>query len=950
MKKEVLSIDIETFSTYDIKLGVYKYAEGAELLLTAFAFGSSPVYLIDNYNYGFPEHVKAALTNPNVIKNAFNANFEITVLRECLNIDLDPAQWRCTMVGAAMTGLPLRLEEVAKVLNLENQKDKSGKSLIDFFSKPCKPTKANGMRTRNLPEHDPEKWKQFGLYCMQDVETEREIKQTVNFFGFHDEDSSYKKEHELWVLDQKINARGVYVDKPFIENAIKLDLNFREKLTKRACEITGLTNPNSVAQLKEWLSEEMDEEVTTLRKDDYPKMLENTDSEAAKEIISIRQDLSKTSVKKFSAMLNSMRSDGRVRGLLQFYGANRTGRWSGRLVQVQNLPRGHFKNVDLPRSVVRSGNASMLELLYGAIPLTLSALIRSSFIPENGKKLLISDFSAIEARVIAWLADETWRLDVFKSHGKIYEASAAMMLGINIEDVSSDQRQKGKVAELALGYQGGVNALIRMGALDMGIHEDELQGIVDSWRSASKKIKNLWYTVNKAAINAIKTGEKTPVYKGVTFHYTKQWLFLTLPSGRRLSYAYASIEDGQYGDKVIYYGMDPVKKKWVKTDSYGGKFVENCLSGNTLVLTNLGFKKITEVNCSDLLWDGLQWVNHSGLIEKGTQNTINVNGVNLTADHKILTNEGWKEASSCKGLNWNEVQFPDGNKLRRIKRVKINLECKMCMRGGKANSRKRIEKIKNKILRVYSVQNNFRKERDTQTISTSDLLGMAEHESTLHQPKKSSVEKLRRKGDKSMSGMVGQLRSFPGRYVKHLCKRAYFRQDGRKRGLQKRKLSLGNCQKTRQQPTYKYFDNLKIRSNYGGGAFRYNRYRSHYSSLPISTRGNGGRFTEKAGCYESVYDLMNAGHRNRFTVLSDNGLMIVHNCVQAISRDLLANGLMKVAEAGHDIIFHVHDEVVIESPLITDIEEINALLCDLPIWAEGLPLAADGFESFYYKK
>lgn len=603
-----LSIDIETYSPVDIRsAGAYKYAEEVEIILFAYAFDNEPVTVIDTTKDSVPGNVLEALTDPTILKKAFNAAFERACISEFYFMDLPPEQWECTMIRSAMCGLPLSLEESARVLRLVNQKDTAGKALIRLFCVPCKPTKTNGMRTRNLPQHFPEKWNAFIEYCRQDVEVERSISEKLAFFPISDE------ERELWCLDQRINERGVLIDRGFAQTAIELDLAFRERLTSEACEITGLSNPNSVAQLKEWLTKETETEITSLKKGDLPKMLTSVDSEAAKRIVQLRIELSKTSVKKYTAMINAAGRDNRVRGILQHYGASRTGRWSGRLIQVQNLPRGEFKNIEVPRELVRAGDAELLEMCYGAIPDTLSSLIRSTLIPAKGKKLFISDFSAIEARVIAWVAGEQWRIDVFNTHGKIYEASAAQMFKVPLESIGKDSplRQKGKVAELALGYQGGPNALLKMGALDMGIAESELKGLVDAWRGANKKIVAFWKTVNSAAINTLRTGDKTSIGKGMFFSTARGWLFLTLPSGRKLSYPNAGLEEGEYGDKIIYWGMNQTTKKWCKIDSYGGKFVENlvqaiardCLAFGLLNVAKAGYTIIMhvhdEVVCED---------------------------------------------------------------------------------------------------------------------------------------------------------------------------------------------------------------------------------------------------------------------------------------------------------------------------------------------------------------
>jgi DNA polymerase len=600
-----LAIDIETYSSTDLmKSGVYKYTEAPDftILLVAYSFNGSGVDIIDVTEQPEKLHdIRHILVNPNVLKTAYNANFERTCLSKFLGIDLPADQWECTMVRAAMCGLPLSLDMAAKVLNLDEQKDASGKSLIRYFSVPCKPTARNGNRTRNLPMHDPFKWEDFKSYCMQDVRTELAIREKLSFYTITD------KEKALWALDQKINDTGILLDPVFVQNAISIDAINKERLTTEAIRLTSIGNPNSAAQLKEWLSREMDSDVSSLSKKDIPDLLSATDCDIVSRVLTIRQEMAKTSVKKYDAMLNGICEDNRLRGLLQFYGANRTGRWAGRLVQVQNLPQNHLSDLELARTLVRTNDADSLEMCFGNVPDTLSQLIRTSFVAGEGKTFIVADFSAIEARVIAWLATEKWRLDVFKTHGKIYEASAAQMFRVPIETVTkgSPLRQKGKVAELALGYQGGANALIAMGALNMGIEEKELKGLVNMWRDANKAIVRLWDVVEDAALGAVSIGG-TPVsiMHGIRFFVDNDILFIELPSGRRLSYIEPRVVAGQFGPALTYKGMDQTTKQWRTQYTYGGKLVENivqaiardCLAEALLKIDAAGFKIVMHVH------------------------------------------------------------------------------------------------------------------------------------------------------------------------------------------------------------------------------------------------------------------------------------------------------------------------------------------------------------------
>lgn len=601
--QHTLAIDIETYSSTDLsKSGVYKYVEAEDftILLVAYSFNCASVELIDVTET--PEkldEMRHILIDPNVLKTAFNANFERTCLSKYLDIELPPEQWECTMVKSAMCGLPLSLEMVAKVLNLGQQKDSAGKALIRYFSIPCMPTARNGSRTRNLPMHDLFKWEDFKAYCMQDVRTELAIRERLSFYKITD------KERALWALDQKINDTGILLDPVFVQNAISIDVINKQRLTEEAIKLTSLDNPNSAAQLKEWLTAE-GVEVGSLTKSAIPDLLKATDCEIVSRVLTLRQEMAKTSVKKYTSMLNDICADSRLRGLLQHYGANRTGRWAGRLVQVQNLPQNHLPDLDLARKLVADNDVETLEMLFGNVPDTLSQLIRTAFVAGEGKTFIVADFSAIEARVIAWLAGEAWRLQVFNSHGKIYEASAAQMFKVPIETVTkgSPLRQKGKIAELALGYQGGVNALITMGALNMGIEEKELKGLVDMWRRANPAIVKAWYTIQNAAIDSVETGEPVTIMHGIKLFVKHDILFIELPSGRRLSYFEPLVKEGKFGPALTYKGMDQTTKQWKTQDTYGGKLVENIvqaiardsLSEALLKIDAAGFKIVMHVH------------------------------------------------------------------------------------------------------------------------------------------------------------------------------------------------------------------------------------------------------------------------------------------------------------------------------------------------------------------
>ena len=571
---KTLAIDIETFSSVDIKTaGVYRYTEAPDfqILLFAYSVDDGPRRIVDLMSgEQLPDDIVTALPDGTVTKTAFNAMFERTCIARHLDMTLSPESWDCTLVRAARLGLPLHLDGVAKAMRLPVLKDEDGKKLIRYFSVPCKPTKKNGGRTRNLPAHDPVLWQKFKDYCLRDVEVEQTIRRRIARF------TVTESERQLYVLDQRINDRGIMVDLKLVRNAIRIDAESRKDLENEAVMLTGLQNPNSAAQLKTWLSKETGDEITTLRKADIPVLLERVNAESVARVLSIRQEMAKTSIAKYEAMAATAGRYSRIRGLFQFYGANRTGRWAGRLVQVQNLPQNHLPDLDLARRVVLGGDREVLQLLYGNVPDTLSQLVRTAFVAGPGKKLIAADFAAIELIVLAWLAGEQWVIQEFTSKRKIYEQTAARMLGIPVEQIGkgSPERQKGKIASLACQYGGGVGALVSMGALRMGLSESELPAIIQQWRKASPNTVQYWRDIERAAIRAVRDGQPQRV-KNILFFFQSGILFIELPSGRRLAYVRPQIEAGMYGDCLSYEGMNQVTKKWERITTWGGKLVEN---------------------------------------------------------------------------------------------------------------------------------------------------------------------------------------------------------------------------------------------------------------------------------------------------------------------------------------------------------------------------------------
>lgn len=583
-----LSIDLETYSSVPIaKAGAQKYIQSPdfEILLFAYSLDGGDVQIIDlAQGELLPQWLASALSDPQYIKHAYNASFEWGCLSKFMGM-LPIDQWRCTMFHGLYCGYTAGLDATGKALGLpaDKQKLSTGKALIRYFCVPCAPTKTNGGRTRNYPRHDPAKWALFKEYCIGDVTTEMEILHRLENFPVPPE------LEKQWQTDVLINARGVAVDMDMVRGALWIGETTRDQLTEEAVTLSGLDNPNSVKQLMQWLEEELDEELTDLRKDTVSRLLNgNLTNDTARRMLEIRQELGKTSTKKYNAIEAAVCADGRVRGLLQFYGANRTGRWAGRLVQVQNLPRTYVEPLPLARDLVKRRETASLRALFGSVPDTLSQLIRTSFVAQPGNALVDADFSAIEARVISWLAGESWRLDVFRTHGKIYEASASQMFGVPLERIKKGNpeyalRQKGKVAELALGYQGSTGALIKMGALDMGLTEAELPDIVNRWRDANKRIRDLWYSMEAAAVQVIQTGQPVGLRSLVLAREMDagndlDFLTIRLPSGRKLYYAHPSLGQNQWGKpSITYMGMDQTTKKWKLIETYGGKLVENCV-------------------------------------------------------------------------------------------------------------------------------------------------------------------------------------------------------------------------------------------------------------------------------------------------------------------------------------------------------------------------------------
>lgn len=598
MSRRVLSIDLETYSDVDLpNCGVYRYVEGDfHILLFAYAFDDEETKCVDMAcGEQLPAEVVDAIHNENIIKSAWNAQFERICLSKYFGTQLDPDSWQCTMVWAASLSLPLKLATAAQALKTAQQKDAVGERLIRYFSIPCKPTKANGGRTRNLPEHAPDDWKLFKSYCIQDVETERDIRRRLEKFPL------MPQEWDFYHMDQRINDRGILIDRELVQQAIICNMAMSEEMTKRAYALTGLENPNSVSQLKSWL-EDRGIEVDSLGKKNVASLITDLDKHSADgealDMMKLRLQMAKSSVKKYQAAERYICEDGRAHGLFQFSGANRTQRWAGRGIQLQNLPQNHIATLDEARDLVKMGCFDIVGAMYGNTPDILSQLIRTMLIPKEGCEFIVADFSAIEARVLAWLAGEQWRLDAFKAGQDIYCASASQMFGVPVvkHGINGELRQKGKVAELACGYGGGSGALISMGALDMGLKEDELPDIISSWRDANPEIVKFWYAVEKAAIETVKDHNDRSVGR-IGFQFSANTLWIVLPSGRRLAYIKPKLQPNRFGRMALTFEGLGANNKWVRGETYSGKLTEN----------------ITQATARDLLAEAMRRMELAGL-------------------------------------------------------------------------------------------------------------------------------------------------------------------------------------------------------------------------------------------------------------------------------------------------------------------------------------------------
>ena len=964
MCKHHISIDVETQSGADIsKTGSYRYLQDPDfrILLFGYQIDDGPVEVLDltKGDGKLPDRIVTMLANPQYVKHAYNAAFEWYALNRA-GYPTPIEHWQCTMVWSLYCGYAAGLGNTGEAIGLPEDKKKAltGKALIRYFCTPQKETK-NFKKKYHDPEDDPDKWDLFIEYNRQDVVAEHEILQRLKLFPVPE------TEWQLWRMDIKMNALGVKVDEQLIRGALDIDAKSTAELTREAQAVTGLSNPNSTAQLLPWLNDHGCA-LPDLQKLTVEEALKGADLDPdARKALELRQLLGKTSIKKYVAMETAKGEGDRVRGISQFYGANRTGRYAGRLVQMQNLPRNYLSTLDAARKMARAGNYEGLKMIYGNVPDTLSQLIRTAFIPSEGRHFVVADFSAIEARMIAWMAGEQWVMDVFANGQDIYCETASAMFGVPVgkHGPNADLRQKGKIATLALGYQGGPAAMIAMGALRMGIPEEELPDIVMKWRQSHPKTVGMWYQIGDAAYNCVATGtdQILPIANGksrLTFRmendliYGQSFLTIELPAGRKLYYPKPYLTVNQFGKPAVhYYGVKQTTGKWGPESTYGGKLTENCLSGSTLVITDQGVVPIIDVKADMKLWDGTNWVKHDGLIDKGSQKTISVDGVRMTPDHLICTAEGWKRADESERFDREDIQWEYRSCLRRNRREEVGLESPLwILRDHVPAQLFRDTQSEAEVVRMREKEADQPGCSAPRDVKHSDLERLALDERALRDTDSPGMEELRRPRDPGMREMVGELRELPGGHGSVIPERTDARPDRCERGLWPGKLQVGNNEGAGQEQTGEPVYQHTERPDDCCGSIGDIWNRQDYYLLPSEQRSAGRYVVDKAGYQEPVYDIRNAGPDHCFYVISEHGPMKVHNCVQAIARDCLCEVIRRVIAKNWDLVFHVHDEVIVDAPLDVHTEDLCALM-DAPIsWAPGLLLKGAGFESNYYMK
>ena len=960
--KRICFCDTETFSEVDIgKCGSYRYIEdnSTEVLLLTYAFGDEPVKCADLASGDpWPEEFLAAYDDPDTLLIAHNCSgFEWPLFNRFLH-PLPPERYFDTMHLAAQCGLPQSLGGAGEAIGLteEQAKIKDGRALIRYFCTPCKPTKSNGQRERNLPEHDPEKWTRFKEYAVRDVEAMRTIYRHLEQW------MPDAAERRFWALDARINAHGVRIDRKLATNAVLMDAKNKEELTAEAIALTGMENPKSVSQIKSWLYDQEGKEFPSLNKKVLADVIPALKSEDAKQFMALRTELSKSSTAKYNAMLRSMSpKDDHVRGCFRFYGANRTGRFAGALVQFQNLSKNYDANLDGMRELVKGGHYTALKVLYDGVADPLSQLVRTAIIPEEGHKILVADFSAIEARVTAWFAGEEWKLQAFRDGQDIYCATASQMFHVPVvkHGINGELRQKGKVAELACGYGGGVNALKAFGADKMGMTDEEMQDVVDKWRDSNANVAAWWKTMENAAVRAVaRQVETVDKIGGITFSYENGVLFMKLPSGRRLAYWGAAYGESRFqpGRKTLsYMGVNQQTKKWSRVETWGGKLVENCWAAGTLVCTNHGWIPIEKITCDDLIWDGFDWVKHDGAVCRGSQRTMSVDGERCTPDHKIRTTRGWKYAKDCDGLDRLPVQLPadyravGSKRLSRKKEVACAVpELRDCAPGRHPGHSEAAAAEPSGFLRLQEKRAHRCGKHNTRAVGASGVGSVAQHEAEMHRPEPQGLGKLWWPWYHRVRALAKELRGILVRHGSNVQTGTGAGSPRKQCGLLPGKLPMGNTPGEHAEPALHAATREGKCARTGGKK----RDRTIYPVLSHLTRRAGRLTVDPSGREEPVYDLLNCGERHQFVILTRKGPLIVHNCVQATARDVLREAMFALDEQGYQVIAHVHDECIVTEPITSGrtYEDMAKTMCpDIP-WAKGLPLEAAGYDGDYYFK
>ena len=949
---QILSLDFETFADVDIgKAGVYRYVESPafEILLLAYAFNDDdPIVLdftamSDDEKEGWKQQFKKWLSDPDLRIHGYNLEFEAAVFSQWFGYNVDLTNWWDTMVTALTCGLPRSLKDVGIALDMpeEEAKLREGKRLVTYFCTPCKPTRSNRMRTRNSRETDPEKWSKFIEYNRQDVVAERAIWYKVRNY------EPSEKEHIAWIVSTEINRRGVMIDQNMVAQAVHLSELHTAKLIEELKWITGLENPNSNSQLAGWLG------MPSVAKANVEEAIQ-TATGNKRRVLELRKEIGKTSVAKYEAMQNSVCADGRCRGLFAFYGANRTGRYSSRIVQLQNLPQNHIDDLDAARQYVLDGDSESIETFFDSLPDTLSQLIRTAFIAKPGYVFAVADFSAIEARVMAWVANEKWMSEAFAAGKDIYCATASQMFGVPVEKkgINAHLRQRGKVSSLALQYAGTINALINMGALKMGIPEEDLPELVEKWRAANQNIQRFWYKMGDAALTAVEEGASVKVQHGIRFYRTKKMMCMELPSGRSIRYYNPSVETNKWGKpQIVYAAYD--NGKWLKADTYYGKLSENCLIRGTLVLTSNGVKPIEEVMTCDMLWDGIEWVSHEGLLDQGVHEVISLDGVQMTPDHLVLTDKGWVQANEAGGLDWAEVSSPDSAETQRGKQSLGSASVGVPMRLREYPDTPSERSNDKSVMRMSEKAINRGEESETWNDKASSLWGVAFHDTALYRTHALCVAQLRRAWDHCVRALEEFLRKLLDRYGGYMEEGSRFGPDRQRSGVFPGKLSLDNTGNQFEKQAQHHTCEHAVGDAYRCGDFREDGSQCDHDMEPFEAGMARGIALDKTRHKAPVYDIRNSGPRHRFCIIINGQLRLVHNCVQSIARDCLLEAMMRVSKRYPEIVMHVHDEMIVEVPE-DEAQEALSYMCACmaePIpWAPGLLLKGDGYTTKYYRK